>query len=356
VRPPFVLFVPAYGQGGSGEFVRAVALAEAARARWPKLRIEFVLPGGEGTRQDVPFTRHCHAGSSEDKPAFDDESLRTLRPDVAIFDSGLRSATLRLTRELGIHSVYVSDRAGTCRKAFRLDWLRTLDQHWHQREHLMRPAFTTWQRLRACASSTRRTVFDTYLSVTPPHEGGLPAFVAGRLQGDFALFAPGGGGYSIGGRPVSEIFLEAAEQLHARSGVECLTLLGPLYGGAAMARDTMALPSVDAGRFIELMRRAKILITNGGQTVAQALACRVAVVAAPLGGSDQEERIARCAAAGLLLTAKPQSEALAERAQWLLQNADARAGLLARVGARPIVNGIPLALDALEPLLGSGRH
>lgn len=343
--------MPAYGGGGSGEFVRAVALAQAAQARWPGLRIEFVLPGGEGTRQDAPFTCHCHSGDSADKPDFDHECLRTLRPDVAIFDSGLRSVTLRLARELGIRTVYVSDRAGTCRKAFRIDWLRRLDQHWHQREHLTRPALTRWQRLCAQASSTRRTLFDTYLATTPLREGDLPDALLGRLRGDFALFAPGGGGYFIDGRSVSEIYLEAAERLHAAIGIECLTLMGPLYSGTAAPEKTLALPVVDASRFLHLMRGATLLVTNGGQTVAQALACRAAVICAALGGSDQERRIAECAGAGLVLAAEPRAELLAAQAQGLLEDPQLRGALLARVAAREVVNGIPLMLDALAQLL-----
>ncbi|GAC1632672.1 MAG: hypothetical protein NVS9B10_27370 [Nevskia sp.] len=346
--PPFVLFVPSYGRGGSGEFVRAVALAEAVARRWPALRLEFLLPGGPGTRQDAPFPATCHDGPEDTKGGFDDEHLLRLRPDIAIFDSGCRSSTLRLCRRLGIRSVFISDRAGTCRKAFRLDWLRALDKHWHQREHLTAPAFTRSQTFRARFSSTRRLVFDTYLAEPPARDDDLPAELRSRLQQPFVLFAPGGGGYRIDGRPVSELFAEAAARVQAAHGIECLTLLGALYEGPVAGMST--LKQVSPGRFVALMRQARIVVCNGGHSLNQALACGAATVAAPLGGGDQPERIAAYAAAGLIRAAQPQVESLAAQVAALLDD-DRRTAQRAQVARLAPVNGIPVMCDALAELL-----
>lgn len=349
---PFILFIPSYGRGGSGEFVRSVTLAQAVARRWPGVRIEFLLPGGPGTRQDAPFPSVCHDGEEESKGAFDREQLERLKPDIAVFDSGCRSATLRLCRRLGIRTAYISDREGTCRKAFRLDWLRVLDRHWHQREHLTAPAFTRGQRLRALLSPTERLVFDTYLAEDDDPAGtALPEPVRVRLREPFLLFAPGGGGYRVDGRPVSELFVDAATRIAAEVGRASLVLLGPLYEGAAHGSDRVTvIRQVSAAQFVTLMRRAQIVITNGGHSLNQALACQALCVAAPLGGGDQPGRIAAYAAAGLIRAAQPSVESLVHETRALL-DAETAAAQRERLARLAPVNGLPVMCEALGHLL-----
>lgn len=347
---PFLLFVPSYGRGGSGEFVRAVTLAQAVAQRWPALRIEFLLPGGPGTRQDAPFPATCHEGPEASKGVFDNETLRRLRPDIAIFDSGCRTSTLRLCRQLGIRSIFVSDRAGTRRKAFRLDWLRLLDQHWHQREHYTATAFTRTQRLRGLFGRTQRLCFDTYLAEPPPDDSDLPEPARTRLRQPFVLFAPGGGGYRIDGYPVSDLYAAAAARVHAVHGIECLTLLGALYAGSATATEALVLRQVSQGRFVDLLRRAQIVVCNGGHSLNQALACAAVCAAAPLGGGDQPERIAAYAEAGLIRAAMPALDSLFDQVSALLEPAHAAAQRKQLMRLDPI-NGIPVMCDALGQLL-----
>lgn len=350
-QQPFVLFVPSYGRGGSGEFVRAVTLAQAVAQRWPQLRIEFLLPGGPGTRQDAPFPRTCHDGPDASKGAFDNEHIRRLRPDLVIFDSGCRSSTLRLCRRLGIHSVFISDREGTRRKPFRFDWLLLLDAHWHQREHITAASFTFGQRVLARFSRTERLEFDTYLAEAPPRDDDLPAEIAARLQQPFVLLAPGGGGYRVAGRPVSEVFVEAAERIRAASGIECLCLLGPLYEGTAGGGTVMTLKLVAQGRFVALMRRAQVVVCNGGHSLNQAMACGAVCVAAALGGDDQPGRIAAYAKAGLLRAAEPNAAALADAVLAQLQSVQQQA-VRARVAAYAVRNGLPMMVSAIGRMLG----
>jgi len=349
---PFILFIPSYGQGGSGEFVRSVTLAQAVAARWPAIRIEFLLPGGPGTRQDAPFPSTCHDGPEDSKGAFDNEHLLRLKPDIAIFDSGCRTTSLRLCRKLGIRSVFISDRAGTCRKAFRLDWLRLLDEHWHQREHYTAAAFTRRQTLRALFSSTYRLSFDTYLAEAPISDNDLPADIRAALEQPFVLFAPGGGGYRVDGKPVSELFVEVAEKVKAEHGIECLCLMGALYEGAIAATSVLTLRQVSQGRFVDLMRRARVLVCNGGHSLNQAIACNAVSVAAPLGGGDQPERIAAYAAAGLIRAAKPTIGSLVAQVALQLDPA-AQADCHAAIAKLAPVNGIPVMCDAVGRLLQS---
>jgi hypothetical protein len=183
-----------------------------------------------------------------------------------------------------------------------------------------------------------------------------PPAVAASVAQPFALFVPGGGGYRVEGRLVGDLYFEAAERLHAATGLAGLTLPGPLYRGElrtgtpAGAR-TAVLAEAGLAELIPLLRRAAIVICNGGSgTLHQALACGAACVAAPLGGDDQPARIAAYAAAGLIHAASPTATALAERAAGLLAP-EVRGAVQSRVAALGVVNGLPRMLDALEALL-----
>ncbi len=351
-RPPFLLFVPFYGRGGSGEFVRSVTLAQAVARRWPQLRIEFLLPGGPGTRQDAPFPSTCHDGPDTGKGAFDSLHIERLRPDLVIFDCGGRSESLRTCRRLGITSAYISDRDGTLKKPFRLDWMWLLDEHWHQREHVTAEALLPSQRLRSHFSRTRRLYFDTYYAEDAADWSLLDAPLRQALEQPFVLLSPGGGGYALDGRPVSEVFVEVAERIHAETGLTCLSLLGPLYQGAIRSATTQTLTMVAQPLFRELMRRARLVLTNGGHSLHQALAMRAVCVVAPLGGSDQPARIGAYDRAGLVVEAAPNARALGDAALRLLRDDAAHRAVADRVAALNIVNGIPAMCARIATLLG----
>jgi hypothetical protein len=343
--------MPAYGGGGTGELVRCRVLAQALLRERPAVRIEFVLPAGEAERRDLTFPQHVHQGTARDKWRFDNQCIAALRPDIVVFDSGCRSASLRLCRRLRVVSAYLSDRAGACRKAFRPDWLWLLDQHWHLREDLLRPAFSPQQRLLARCSRTQRLVFDGCFADWPPAAEALPAAHCERLKKPFALFVPGGGGYLVDGRPAAEIYVEAAERLHAASGIECLTLTGRAYAAsAARARHTLALPEVSQTALGELMRRAQLTVTNGAPSLHHALACNAACVCAALGGGDQPARIAAYQRAGLIVAARPDPESLFQQAARLLDG-PAREVLRAAAQHLRISNGLPLMAQRLDQLL-----
>lgn len=352
---PFILFVPAYGRGGYGEFVRAVLLAQATKAHWPQMRIEFLLPGGPGTRTDAPFPSICHDGDATTKGQFDLEHIERLRPDLVIFDSACRSPTLRHCRRLGIRTAYVTSLVGGRRKAFRLDWLWLLDEHWHQREDLTAAPFTPWQRLLDRLGRTRRRVFDTCFSDAAPDFAALPVSVQPLLDQDYVLFSPGGGGYRIGDRPVAEIFLEAAEQLQAQSGLPCLMILGPLYAALATAKagesKVHCLVEVPQATFMGLMRKARLVVTNGGHSLDQALASGAISVAAALGGTDQPGRIAAYRDAGWVLESKPDAASLVAAAQALLGDPAREQALRKTLGELKVANGIPVMLGGIAHLL-----
>lgn len=349
---PHLLFAPYYKWGGSSEFVRAVTLAQAAQRRWPAATIEFLLPGGAETRHDCPFPVTFN-DTHLDKPSrisFLNREISERRPHLVIFDCYSHPAVLDQCRAVGARSAYVADQPGTCRRAFEWPWLRRLDAHWQQRPYLTSLAFTPGQRLLAAISSTRRAIFDSYFDEPLDGLGELPPEILACIDQPFALLVPGGGGYRVEGRQVGDIFHAAAEQLQAATGLDAITLLGPLHQGPVPEGRTLAIKALNLPQLLTLMRRTRIIVTNGATgALHQALACGAVCVASPLGGSDQPERIRRYALAGLVLAAAPEAAALAEAAERLLTvEGDA---IRQRVSALKPVNGIPLMIGLIEEQL-----
>jgi spore coat polysaccharide biosynthesis predicted glycosyltransferase SpsG len=109
------------------------------------------------------------------------------------------------------------------------------------------------------------------------------------------------------------------------------------------------VPRVPMTELTALMKQAQIVVTNGGDTLLQTLACAKACVATAIAG-DQDHRIAKCEAAGVILRSSLNAHAL-ERAALSLLSDERRRGsqldLLSRLG---IKNGMNLAVDAISTL------
>jgi ADP-heptose:LPS heptosyltransferase len=361
--------VPLFGGGGTGEFVRAAALAGALAERWPQARIEFVLPreARDGVAAGLPFKiwwREDLPGlqAGERASSATGLPLDLLRPDVLVLDGGVRSATLRDCRRLGIRVMYLSDRAGTRRKAFRLDVLRLIDVHVHQREHLDQPAFTPWQTLLGRLSRTRRVCVDAIFPEQPtrPHGARSPldrSDAPTLPTAPFVLYSPGGGGYALQGRPVGEVFVEIAARLQHTCGLPGLVVMGPAYRQALpVVAGLTIVRSLPQSSLHQAMRQAEFVVMNGGAGLHLALHAGAACIAAPLGGDDQPERIGRCAEAGWVLPAAAEAAALTDAALLLAGDPALRQRLQGALAAQPVVNGFGAVLDALVELAGPARR
>jgi hypothetical protein len=344
---PFALFVPQHQGGGTGEFFRLLSLAQALRRRDADIRIEFLLPHQCKMRHLLPFPYLCNEMQDAQRQLFYDRELRRLRPTAAVFDKTCRGGTLRLCRRLGIRSACLSDEPGTCAKAFRADWLWQLDMHWHQRYLLDRSPFTPWQRALSRISSTHRLVFDACFTEEPPAADELPVAVARRLEAPFVLFVPGGGGYSLGDRPASTVFLDAAETVYRACGVETLTLTGTRFEQPAETPATLTLPEVSQAQLMALMRRALLVVTSGGGCLHQAMACATPTLAISVGGADQPARIAHYASKAWIRTAEPSAEGLVRATLPLLQDSGELRQMRERLAGLAVSNGIPLTAGSL---------
>jgi len=346
------LFVPVSGPFGMGEFARSSAIARAVQGRWPAAAVRFVLSREAPYAQRPPFEATLVPSSPTFHSGVVVDLIRTWRPHVVIFDNAGRTDQIAAAHRCGARVVYISARRRQRRKAFRLRWMRLLDEHWIAYPEFIAGGLTLMERLKHRWMG-RPTV--RYLDVILSRATPAPALAQDPEpppRGDFVLVVPGGGTGHPGAEDASEEFFGAARNL-AEEGVP-VRYVGPARAVAdpasiAPARLESLGPLAQAD-LAELMRKARLIVVNGGSTLLQAIACGAACVAVPI-AADQHERIRRCAAAGVAVEAPLAAAQIASEALGLLRNEASRAALAARAGGLALAEGVEIALRSLAPYI-----
>jgi UDP-N-acetylglucosamine:LPS N-acetylglucosamine transferase len=149
-----------------------------------------------------------------------------------------------------------------------------------------------------------------------------------------------------------EIFAEAAQRVREATGIVTVLVTGPLYEGTVNEdRGVIVRRSMSPERFVDLMHDAELLSIGGGSSVGQAVAMRRVVVAVPLGGSDQQDRVARYAGMGLVEACRPDARELARVVEDLLADRERCRSMIERARSLRIQNGLDTALHRLSLLL-----
>jgi hypothetical protein len=344
-----VLFVPVSAPRGYGEYARAREIARAAQSRWPDAQLHFVLSAQAPYAADCPFPVTLLPGSATLHTPQVVELLKSFQPQLVIFDNAGRTAQLRAARAGGARIVYVSSRSRQRRKAFRLSWMRLLNEHWIAYPSFIAGELGWWEQLKLRMLGRPRVRFvDTVLPVAP-----AAAAVAPLAGADFVLVVPGGGTAHPGARTAPQIISDAAAALALR-GIRTV-LVGVADPADSPAATTEAalltrLPLLPQPQLIELLRRARIVVSNGGDTLLQALACGCACVAVPI-AQDQAARIARCRDLRLIRDAPLVASAIVAAVAALHADENQRQALIARGRAAGITDAMPQILDWMAALL-----
>jgi hypothetical protein len=343
--------VPVSGPYGMGEYARCAAIAAAVQRRWPAAAVQFVLSRAAPYAASAPFPTTLLPTSATFQSAAVARVLETWRPQVVVFDNAGRTAQLRAAQRAGARVVYVSARRRQRSKAFRLRWMRMIDEHWIAYPEFIAGTLSALERLKL-RLLRRPTV--RYLDVicsrpTPEQRAALMSHV-GRTPGAYVLVVPGGGTGHPGAEDAAGQFLAAARRL-AAVGIPTV-FVGPASPAAPESpglRLTGALPQSDLAGF---MSDARLVITNGGSTLLQAIAGGAACVAVPI-ARDQIGRIRRCVRAAVAIDAALDAASIVERAFSLWNNEEARAALAQRAGGLGLADGTEVAVGALGKLLES---
>jgi hypothetical protein len=280
-----------------GEFARCSAIASAALERWPQASVHFLLSRHAPYVARVPYPVTLLPASATFHSAEVIELMRAWHPDVVIFDNAGRSAQLESAHRLGARIVFISSRRRQRRRAFRLSWMRLIDEHWIAYPRLIAGELGLVER--AKLKLLRRPVV-RYLDVIMARTANSSAAAASgaahadSLRGEVVVI-PGGGTGHPGAEDAARQFLMAAGNLAAAGFAT--TFVGPTQdaggGGRAGAPSPARLACVAAlpqAELAALMRGARLVIANGGSTLLQAIACGAPCVAAPIAGDQRERR------------------------------------------------------------------
>jgi spore coat polysaccharide biosynthesis predicted glycosyltransferase SpsG len=121
-------------------------------------------------------------------------------------------------------------------------------------------------------------------------------------------------------------------------------------GDAVNEPNLHLLGPVPQADLAELMCSARLIVTNGGSTLLQSIACGNACIAVPI-AKDQIERTRRCVGAGVAAGATLDAASIVHAADRLLQNETQRAALAERAAQLELADGVEVAIRALGALV-----
>lgn len=343
-----LLFIPVSGPFGLGEYARSVAIASGLLHRLPGLTVHFALSRAAPYAAATPFAATLLPSSPTFHPREVQALIREFRPRVVVFDNAGRTLQLRAAREAGARVVFVSSRRRQRRKAFRFRWLGLIDEHWIAYPEFIAGALTPLERLKLQVRGRPRIRFVDAL--LPAANATLAADTLGRFglePRNFVLIVPGGGTAHPGAEDAPGIVAAAARAIAAHGYPTILLGAGP--GDAAEPALLQRAPLLPLPQLCELIRGARLVICNGGDTLLQVLACERPCVAVSI-AHDQAHRIACCARAGLAVASALAPRAIEIAAVALLEGAPRPAATPQLPGQPRVRNCMEEVLDALSAL------
>src|SRR5258708_24863101 len=333
-----LLFIPVSGPRGMGEYAGSGAIAKEAVQRWPALQVHFALSRAAPYAPESPFPTRLLPSS----PTFHTLEVRALieelRPTIVIFDNAGRTAQLRAAVRSGARVIFISSRRRQRHKAFRFQCMALIAEHWIAYPRFLAGSLTAPERLKlALRGRPKIRYLDALL---PAPDAPLAAALMRRLglrPGEYILVVPGGGTPHPGAEDAPREIAAAALGVARHGYPTVLVGAGADGGGEGPAlRTTARLPGE---RLARLLRQARLVISNGGDTLLQALSCRRPCIAVPI-ARDQQHRIDCCAEAGLVVRGKLDARSIESEALALLEGRSGCATLEQRLGGRPIRNDL----------------
>jgi len=353
---PRVLFAPVSGPGGAGELMRCLIIAREFVRAEPTADVRFLVSRDAVFREAVEFP----IIDLDDSPTRSTRqviaAIESFRPDVMVFDNSGRTEQLRAAIKVGARVVF-SSRAPRLRwKAFRIKWMRLLDEHWIVFPTFVTGGLTWFERVKLRAFpdyKVRR--FDTLF--TPSDDESRHAWLAGcglESRG-YVVFVPGGRGEASRVAEPAELFIAAARAFVAATGQRTVVLTGRNSVPDSDDPRLTLLPRVEPGEVQHLLAEALLVVSNGGTTMIHTLAHARPILTIPL-ASDQDRRIRRAVRLQIAETAPRTPEAIAAAAVMLLREPARREAMQRRIAGMGIANGVAEAVAALRSLVRRRRR
>ena len=332
-----------------GEVARCMTIAHALLRRWPDTQVHFALSSAAPYAAEVPFPSTLLPSSPTFHPREVASLIANLRPTTVLFDNAGRTRQLEAARAAGARVIYISSRRRQRRKAFRLRWMRLLDAHWIAYPSFIAGPLSRLERLKLHLLGRPRV---EYLdALLPLHDAALAAAVLGRFgvhAGEYVLVVPGGGTSHAGAQHSPATLAQAARGLAQRGHATLLVGVEPGAEPAAVAQLSLTR-RLPVAELCELIRGARLVIANGGDTLLQVVASRRPCIAVPM-AKDQAHRIACCIEAGAALAGGADAAALEARALALLEDHDRYEQLQRRLTQVELHNALERVADAIRDL------
>jgi hypothetical protein len=353
-----MLFIPVSAPRGTGEYARALAIASAVKERQRDASIHFIVSREASYAESVPFpVTRLPSSPTFHTPEVKDV-IRTFGPDVVVFDNAGRTAQLRAARAAGASVVFVSSRSRPRRRAFRLKWLRLIDEHWIASPALIAGDLGAFERfkLRLLGRAAPQVRFvDTLL---PAQTDATSHAVLARysVQADrYVLVVPGGGSAQPRMREAPRVIRESAAGIAAQ-GYDVVLVGAPPNGVAAALPKTLRIaPPLSMADLVALIRHSRLVVANGADTLLQAIACGKACIAVPM-APDQVTRLEKLAGAGLEVGAPIDAAEVERRAVELLRNEAARGALAAKATSLNIRDAMETVVNAVMSMAVRGER
>lgn len=336
--------VPVSGAHGMGEFARARSIGRAIASRWPGAEVRFLVSREAPYRGEAGFPVQELPASPTLCSREVIAEIRDFEPDLVYFDNAGRTDQLRAARSVGAQIVYVSSRPRQRYKAFRLHWMRLIDEHWISYSSLLAGAPGPLERLKLRIAG-RPTLRFIDAIVSPADPEAVRRECPELPDAIDVIVIPGGGSQFPDGVSSPRDFEQWAGAL-AERGFFVAMVAGKTPGASVSNPRRTGRLSGEA--LSALIGRARVVLVNGGDTLVQALALQRACVAVPM-ALDQPTRIARLAATGAIKA--PQPDQVVRVTSELLTDPAVLQDLQRAVAALGFRDGTPGMLEAIGQLL-----
>jgi predicted glycosyltransferase len=343
-----VLFVPVSAPRGSGEYARALTIAQALQQSVTSAEIRFIISAAAPYADRVPFTALRLARSPTLHSAEVSQYIHEFKPHIVVFDNAGRTRQLRAAKACGARIVYISSRPRQRAKAFRLRWIQLLDAHWIAYPEVVAGSLTLFEKIKLRLVKKTQVRFVNVL--LPDVTEALTAEVLQRFQiqaGEYVLIAPGGGTAHPSFKNGPQVIATVASML-ARSGHPTV-LLGVRVAAQESSPQLRQSGIIPTAELRILIQHARLVISNGADTLLQVIAMGKPCLAVAM-FPDQVVRLQRLAAVDVNLRIPLDATQIAAAAQTLLSNEQHRDAVQQQVKSLNFSNDLLAIVTALTEL------
>lgn len=315
-----LLFIPVSSPEGIGEYMRTLQLAQSLKAEFgEQLDIHFILNKHTAYAQSCPFSSLLLNQSATKENTQVCQFIENYRPDVVLFDCAGRAEQMKAAKKVGAKVVFISQHAKKRAKGLKLNRAGLIDIHWVVQPDYCIDPLSWYEKLKLSllplAYPTNVGPFTVFASAQQKSD----ALIRYNLkEKEFFVVNAGSGGHTVNGKNCADIYFQAGLVIAKQTGLKGVVIFGPNYTKSIPETDELiCLANLQGKEFLALLSQAKVALLSAGDTLLQAIALQTPTIACAI-SKDQNERVSRCAATGVVKQAKLDILDIAQKIKELL--------------------------------------